>query len=248
MKVTYIGLESGGKSVMLYRQMIDCIDRNARWNKITGKSRKIGALVPMSHWLLEYAKSKNVEVVIIPSLEWASLNFRGGDLFLDELGIYFDSRNYADLPLHIRRWIAQCAKLGVHIYGTAQNFNQVDISYRRLNNYLYKVTKLAGSKRPHETIPGSKHPWAIFMATEFVNAVGIDGEPKFEFTGLVGGWSLTFLSKRDREMFDTGQEVQESPPPPLKRVERHWIAPRDTMVGNRLVKEGEIGHTITKYI
>lgn len=236
-KIVFVGFEDSGKSLMMQREMVRRIYRNAAWYKKTGNQRPITTVQKPTQPLLKLCSDLNVIHQRVKDLEDFE-KLRGTDLFIDEIGVPFDSRTYADLPRSIRRWIAQASKLGVDIVGTAQNFMQIDVSYRRLVNRVYLCSKIAGSSRPHPTIPTSKHPWAFFGVIEHYNIVDLStGETKLEASGFIFKTSYTFLKKSDLKFYDTNEEIEESTPPPLKKITRHWYD-----------ENGKIGHTITKYI
>lgn len=155
------------------------------------------------------------------------------DLFIDEVGAYFDSRTYADLPLTTRLWLAQAQKLGVRIYGGAQDWGQIDVSFRRLVNRLYELKKVIGTRRPSQTIPAGKYPWAILFAYKVAPAASSDSTELRTLSILP---EIHFAGKRSFQRFDTNARIQDSEYPPLKRIVRHWYKP-----------DGKIGHTRIQY-
>lgn len=156
------------------------------------------------------------------------------DLFIDEVGAYFDSRTYSDLPLATRLWLAQAQKLGVRIYGGAQDWGQIDVSFRRLVNRLYELKKVIGTRRPSKTIPAGEYPWAIVLAYKVAPAASSDSTELRTLSILP---EIHFAGKRSFARFDTNARIQDSEYPPLKRVVRHWTDP----------KTGKIGYTRIQY-
>jgi len=55
MKVIFSGLESSGKSLKLAMTVVDLVHRNAKWNKITGKSRPIVSNMRFSPHFFDWA-------------------------------------------------------------------------------------------------------------------------------------------------------------------------------------------------
>jgi len=139
------------------------------------------------------------------------------DVIIDEVGNYFDSRMWADLSLDVRKWLTQGSKCGIEIYGSAQDFAQVDKSFRRLVNALYDIRKLFGSRRPAATKPPVKRIWGLCLARE-LDPQGYD-EDKKAFNGSF--IPIPFLIRRkDCEIFDTKQKIGRSEYPALRHEVR----------------------------
>lgn len=221
MKTVYIGKEGSGKTLFMGRDSYEVVFKNVSLYKKTGVMRPIISNIRYSDSFLIFARSKGV-----PVKEWQHISelehFSECDLFIDEVGAYFDSRTYADLPLSTRLWLAQAQKLGVHIYAGAQDWAQIDVSFRRLVNRLYDVRKLLGSKRPSLSIPGSKTPWAIILAWKVMPAASSDSA---ELRTISIFPDLHLFLKKSMHRFDTNARIKESSPPPLKKVVR--VCPED---------------------
>jgi len=232
-KKIFVGDESSGKSLLIARESVWNVDRNARWFRKTGKKRPMVGNFAWSKKFLDYAASRGVEV-----REWSRLSelprLRGCDLYIDELATYFDSRNYKDLPLGIRLWLAQAEKLGVQIVGATQDFGQIDKSFRRLCKEVIEVRKKFGSERPMENAPDVRFVWGLCMKYR-LSPKSFDGD-MVEMKTM--GLPKPFLIRRkDIGWFDTSARVSFSEPAPLERIVRHWYD-----------ENGKIGHTQTKYI
>lgn len=232
-KRVYVGLESSGKSLLIARESVWNVLRNERWNKKTGKSRPIVGNVPWSSEFYSFANSRGVEV-----RRWQHIHelvdFHGCDLYIDELATYFDSRLFADLPLNVRLWLAQAEKMGVQIVGAAQDFAQVDKSFRRLCKEVYEVRKKIGSPRPMENAPPIKHVWGVCFKYKLDPQSFLGEQVEMKTLGLPKPF---LIRSRDMKWFDTSARVSLSEPPPLQRIQRHWYLP-----------DGSVGHTVTKYI
>lgn len=194
--------------------------------------RKIVSNIRYSKSLEEHAKSKGIEIRYWRDIEELE-KLTECDLFIDEIGAYFDSRTFDLLPLSTRLWLAQAQKLGVDIWGGAQDWGQIDVSFRRLVKRLYELKKVAGTRRPSKTFPAGKHPWALIFAWRVAPLASSDSAdlrtlsllPEFHFAG-----------RRSFARFDTNARVPDTAPPPLKKVVRHWYD-----------EEGKIGYTRTVY-
>jgi len=179
-------------------------------------ARKIVSNIAYSKSLEKYANSKGIEVQYWKDIEELE-KFTECDLFIDEVGAYFDSRTYSDLPLSTRLWLAQAQKLGVHIYGGAQDWGQIDVSFRRLVNRLFELKKVIGTRRPSLTTPPSKNPWAIMFAWKVAPAASNDST---ELRTLSIIPEIHFARKKSFGRFDTNARISDSVLPPLKHRER----------------------------
>lgn len=219
-KIIFDGQEGSGKTLRMARYANRVLYINARYLKKTRVPRPI-----FSNFKFSRDFEKKAEKFGVPVIYWKNLDElvgkTGCDIFIDEIGTYFDSRLWTELSLDVRRWIAQCDKNGVNMYGTAQDFAQVDKAFRRLVKKLYRLQKYMGSPRPHPTYPRVSSPWGLFNAS-LIDAKGYkEDEPKMKgsFLSWLGGFF--WLSKDDYSVFDTNATVVESAPMPLKHVQRH---------------------------
>lgn len=203
MKTIYTGIESSGKSLQLARVAKDLVYRNAKWLKKTGVPRPIRSNMKFSTEFENWARSKDVNIFYYKDLD-EIIYHTECDVFIDEIIKYFDARNWANLSLDSKHWLTQGAKTGVHVYGSAQDFSQVEKSFRILCNQVFVVTKIIGSRRPMKTSPKVKRVWGIC----FIRSV----DPK-TFKGdsvnmeTIGMPSLFFIKKEDTEIFDTNAKV-----------------------------------------
>lgn len=216
-KIIFSGLESSGKSLQLAMQMEKVVKRNAKWFQRTGQVRPI-----YSNMIFEPHFKKAAEDLGVPLLEWENLDdlikISNADVFIDEVGNYFDSRSWPDLSLDVRRWITQGAKAGVEIYGAAQDFAQVDLAFRRLVNELWHVNKMIGSRRPSPTKPPVKRIWGLCSMRE-LNPRGYK-EDKKEFENDSFFPRFFFIRRYYCEIFDTLQFIKRSKPATMKHSER----------------------------
>jgi len=221
-KIVWTGLEDSGKSYMLAKASVKIAKRNAKWQEITGVYRPIISNVAYSQDFHDLAKELNIIVEPWKDLEeLPKLSERwpgGGDIFVDEIGTYFDSRTFKDLPLDIRLWLAQASKLGWDMYGAAQDFAQVDIAFRRLTNQLFHVRKLAGSNRPAPSKPPIRFIWGLCTIRE-MDPVGYDEKMLAFNQKSVFPWPF-FIRKDYCHVFETNKRVPKSAPPPYKHIAR----------------------------
>lgn len=234
MKIIYSGLESSGKSLRLASVVADLVLRNSKWNRKRTQEyleykrqgldvdaptpRPIISNLIFSDTFYKYA----TEEMMVPIIYWENLDelikYDNADIIIDEVGTYFDARLWADLSLDVRRWLTQGAKSGIEIYGTAQDFAQVDLAFRRLVNNLYHITKLLGSPRPAATRPPVKRIWGLCSMRELNPREYKEDKKSFDKTSLFP--SFFWISRVHCEMFDTTQKIMRSRSTPLRHVER----------------------------
>jgi len=226
-KVIYIGPESAGKSLVLARRTRKIVDRNAKWQQVTGVERPIVSNLHYSESFRARALSKGVMIQ-----QWKNLDELVGrrdcDIIIDEIGTYFDARLWTDLSLDVRRWIAQAAKLGVDIYGTAQSYAQVDPSFRRLVGELYLVRKIMGSGRPTPSRPPVKTIWGVLMMNELAPESMLGEPDAARVVDFLGIPKFMTISTKDTDIYDTRQQIDRSAPPPFRHVHKHCENPECT--------------------
>lgn len=231
-KIIFAGGEDSGKSLMLATYAGQLVERNAQWADIIEKStgerrvRPIRSNLHFTPWFEEYAQSLSVPIIYWKDIEeWPS--FQGCDMICDEIGVYLDSRRYADLPQTIRFWLGQASKLGCDIYGSAQDFAQIDLAFRRLvksdNGGLFEISKLIGSPRPHPSKPPVTKIWGVCLMKE-LDPIGYDENSK-RFSSKQWFPRPFLINKFNCSIFDTNRRVQDSAPPPYKHIERRCSDP-----------------------
>jgi len=220
MKIIYSGLESSGKSLKLSMVAFDVLQRNAKWYKKSGIIRPIAANFQFSEYFENLAKSFGLPIKYYKDLDELIL-LENCDVFMDEVGNYFDARGWQELNLDVRRWLTQGAKTGVELYGGAQDFAQVDKAFRRLVNHLYYIRKVLGSRRPSATRPPVKRIWGVCLVWT-LDPNGYD-EEKFKKKSMFP--SVFFIRRFFCEIFNTNQKIIRSAPPPLRKVVR--VCPED---------------------
>lgn len=221
MKVVFSGLESQGKSLKLAMVAADLLLRNHVWLKKSGVVRPIISNLKFSEEFEKYASDLG-----IPIKYWVNLDdlvkYEQADIIIDEIGNYFDSRFWQDLSLDVRRWITQGAKCGIEMYGSAQDFAQVDKAFRRLVNSLYEVSKVIGSPRPSPTKPPIKRIWGLCMIKELDPRAYKEDDKRVvtSFGSKIALPRFFFIERRYCEIFDTTQKIERGRYPKLRHEER----------------------------
>jgi len=218
MKTIYSGLESSGKTLRLAMVVADLAWRNSKWQEQIRTTRPIYSNFHFSEDFYEYCTTK----LGVPIIYWKHIDeliqISEGDVIIDEVGNYFNSRMWSELSLEAMSWLQQGAKTGIEIYGGAQDFAQVDKAFRRLVNNLYHITKLLGSRRPSATKPPVKFIWGLCSMKE-LDPVGYD-EDKSKFNSAQMIPSFFLIRKQFCFIFNTNQKIGKSRLMPLKHQER----------------------------
>lgn len=217
-KIIFSGLEGDGKSLQLAKQARKLLKRNAAWFKESGVARPIYSNMRFSEQF-----ARDAEAMGIPLRYWNNLDdlvkIEQADIIVDEVGNYFDSRLWADLTLDARRWLTQGSKMGIELYGSAQDFAQVDKAFRRLVNELVHISKMMGSPRPSATKPPVKRIWGLCAMKALDPQTYNENDDKFaEFSIFRMRWF--FIRRKDCEIFDTTQKIERSTPSPFRHVAR----------------------------
>ena len=218
MIIGWTGLPGSSKTTRLARACIDLLYRNKKHYEQTGTIRPLVSNIKFS-----LAVESEFDGFI---KYWADVEeltpLRDCDVAIDEAMVYFDSRSWEHLSLDVRRWLAQHRKHGIEIYFTAQEFMQVDISFRRLVSDLFYLTKFAGSRDISATLPPPRWIWGV-IRVQSVDPINYDEKTsKFQADGLP---SFNLVMRSDTEIFDTRQEIKMSKWPPLKHIVRNCEEP-----------------------
>jgi len=206
-KTVFSGLESAGKSLAIAMIVSDISWRNYQWKKDTGIIRPIVSNMKFSKDFenlveLEYGG----KIIYWEKLE-ELIEFEQCDVIVDEVGNYLDATKWANLSSDVKKWLTQGAKCGIELYGTSQDFAQVDKSFRRLTNQLFDIQKLIGSPRPSNTKPPIKKIWGICMIRE-INAKNYKEDAKEIKASWMQLPKFFTIQKKYCDMFDTSQKIK----------------------------------------
>jgi len=216
MIIIYSGLPGSGKSYRLARQAARILYRNKRTFEKTGKRRLLYSNLKFGD---AFEREFDGFFEYYTDLE-NLVPLRDCDVLMDEVGTYFDSRLWADLPQEVRRWAAQHRKFGIDIFGTAQDFAQIDKSFRRLTSDLLYLTKVVGSRDISSTRPPPKVIWGITFVRRLDPTVYDELKSKFASTGLP---QFMIIDRRGVDIFDTRAEVAFSKDVPLRHIDKRCL-------------------------
>jgi len=226
-KVIFTGDEDSGKSYLLAMQSGYLVRRNARWHNISGKPvRPIRSNLIYKQEFFDWATKE----MGVPITYWKDTEelpgFTECDIICDEVVNHFDSRRWADLSLDVRSWQGQASKQGVQFYGSSQNFEQVDVSFRRLTKELYYVNKFIGSPRPSISKPDVKFIWGICAVSSLDPKKYDQAKNKFASNSLP---QFFFIEKDICNIFYTNKKIEKPELPPLKHQERYCEFAKDPL-------------------
>jgi len=221
MIVIFTGLPGSGKSARLARVVVGVLHRNEKWYN---KQVKKGVINPVRRQVW-------TNLMLAPRVQerysdyikyWTDLRqltpLRDVDVVIDEVATYFDARLWETLSLEMRRWLAQHRKFGIEIYGTSQDFAQVDKAFRRLTSDLVYLTKLVGTRDLSPTRPPPGFVFVVSLVRTLDPTTYDEQKSKFASKEVVP--HFMFITKHDVEIFDTRAEVKLSSALPLKHIER----------------------------
>jgi len=234
MIVIFTGLPGSGKSYKLGQTVVDILYTNV---KAYVKALKAWETDVLEFPDLSKPEPRKVHTNLKMSTEiedefkefivyWRDLReltaLRDVDVVIDEVGTYFDARLWETLSLEMRRWLSQHRKFGIQIYGTAQDFAQVDKAFRRLTSNLLYLSKLMGSRDISATKAPPKYIWGISLVRELDPTVYDELKSKFGATGIP---RFMWISRKGTMVFDTRAEVKLSSSLPLKHIEKECELP-----------------------
>jgi len=223
----FSGLPGSGKSLKLGQTVVDLLYRNRRLyeraSKVYEANGRQEILRPVKR--LVYTNLKMATAVEAEFsgyiLYWTDLrqltSLRDVDVIIDEVATYFDARLWETLSLEMRRWLSQHRKFGIEIYGTTQDFAQVDKAFRRLTSHLLYLSKLMGSGDISPTKPVPKYIWGVTLVQELDPTTYDEQKSKFASSGLP---RFMFITRARTSVFDTRAEVKLSSALPLKHIDR----------------------------
>jgi len=229
MIVIFSGLPGSGKSLKLADTVVNLLYRNhslyrrslKKYQTLRAKGKD--AIPPKPRVVYTNLKmSSQVEQYFKGGFEyWTDLRqltpLRDCDVVIDEVATYFDARLWETLSLEMRRWLAQHRKFGIEIYGTTQDFAQVDKAFRRLTSNLLYLKKFFGSRDISATTEAPKYVYGLVLVRELDPTVYDELKSKFAPAGIIP--KFMFITKRRTQVFDTRAEVKLSSALPKRHIE-----------------------------
>lgn len=113
------------------------------------------------------------------------IDIKQGVILMDECQIYFNSRQWKDLPESLQYKLQQHRKQGLDIWGAVQNLKRVEIVLRELVNWVYETKKIFG----------------IFIIKSY------DPDDINKSTRRSYSFTISFFNKKLASCYDTFQEI-----------------------------------------
>lgn len=216
MIVVFTGQPGAGKSLKLARTVLELLRRNVAWSKNpknpTGQTRLLYTNLKLMPWVMEEFGDYIREWTDTSQLVF----LRDCDVVWDEMAAALDAHEWQSMSLELKRWLQQHRKYGIEIYGTAQDFAQVDKSARRLVSDLLWIRKLWGSRDISPTLPPPRWIYGICTVRALDPQKYNEATSKFDPEGNFPGFM--FFVREDTEVFDTRAEVGLGEYPKLRHV------------------------------
>jgi len=130
------GRPGQGKSIYLVGEII----RHLR------RGKKVYTNVAISD--LRFAQKYADQLFSIDSLE-DIVELREGEIVLDEVHIYLNSRNWDKLDVRFQLFLQQHRKRGLNITGAVQSIKRADVVFRELIQVFYRIRKIVSFKIPY---------------------------------------------------------------------------------------------------
>lgn len=213
MPITVIsGRPGAGKSLLLAQKILDVLKRNERWEKKSGILRPVHTNLRLN----EKLEKKFERFLRFWTDPLELVKVQDADVFIDEIARYFDANQWKETGLEVKAWLQQHRKIGVEIYGNAQDFSQVDIAFRRMTSDLFYLVKIISSRDPSPTRPPVRWIWGLSMIYT-ISPVDYKEDSKENKSK----WhSFMFINRERTEVFDTRQKILAGKFPPYKHIER----------------------------
>jgi len=150
MNIGWGGPQESGKSYMMARELDLVLRRNvAVYEKYKLPIRKCAVM-----WGIrpEYLEQWGDFITQFHDIEEVT-KFTETDVFVDDITTQFDQQNWRTTSMGLKSWLRADSRRGCNFYFNAQNFAEVDISFRRQTHAFYLCEKIYGPGRPTQTLP-----------------------------------------------------------------------------------------------
>jgi hypothetical protein len=201
-----VGLPRSTKTYAMVQDMYETLKRNKKWydkRKIKEKRYVISNIhLNVSKEYEEFIKYFSDE----NTFKRLVIEAHDCDIFIDEVSIYFDADNYANIPLDYKRFLNEYARRGNTLQATTQDASQLLKRARRKVTNIYHHKKLIGNPSPSPTRPKIKHIWGLFIAIPSHFEMSPDGELEVKRSSYIPIFG--FLRRFGVELYDTRQEIK----------------------------------------
>lgn len=212
------GRPGQGKSVWLVSEILRQLARG----------RKVYTNVAIVDKKLQY-KYKG-RLFLIESLE-DCLDLREGEIVLDEIQTYLNSRNWDKLDVRFQLMLQQHRKKGLNITGATQSVKRADVVFRELIQYYFRINKLIVLK-----LPKTKLAFGLFYLREYDPDDVESGGAKSNMKAL--GWPIPFVADPfTLAVYDTTQEYEPTIREGMRYQEEYVIVKKTSEVPQLVSKK-----------
>lgn len=150
--------------------------------------------------------------------------FPQGNVYLDEIHLYFDARDWDKLDAEDRRILAQHRHFGMNIYGTTQAMGRVENILRQLCEYAYSINKIIVISIPWTNIAYGFFWIRTFRPKTLLDSAG-DGK---EFVQV--GWGRLFVADPSLfKLYDTFQNVKRPDLEGMRVIEQYVYVRQESL-------------------
>jgi hypothetical protein len=128
---------------------------------------------------------------------------KNGQVYIDEIHLYFDARDWDKLDAEHRRVLAQHRHFGLNIWGTTQAMTRVENILRQLTETAFSIKKIIVFP-----IPFTKEVFGLFYLRSFYPKTLLDSGGTGNEWSQAGWGRLWFADTSDFAIYDTFQNVE----------------------------------------
>jgi len=180
---------------------------------------------------VKFAQKYVNQLFSIDSLE-DIVDLREGEIVLDEVHIYLNSRNWDKLDVRFQLFLQQHRKRGLNITGAVQSIKRADVVFRELIQVFYRIKKIVSFK-----VPYWGKAFGFFYIREYDPDDIESGGSKSNQTAL--SWPMPYFADPFTfALYDTTQEYM-----PTERVGSRVI--KEYVIAKKMVEENQLVSTRT---
>jgi len=207
MILVYTGLPGSGKTTKMAQLALSKLQNAEKLYKKHNYLRKVYTNIKFSQQIEDkYSQFIHYFDDIHTMPDW-----RDCDIFIDELAIYFDSREWERLPRKIKKFLRLHRHYNVNIYGIAQDFLTIDNALRRLTSELFYMHRFVGTREPSPSRPPQKYPFIMGFQCGVEKQLWELEKEHYKYYSRTFYWH----TKKEFNIFDTTQELPDQNLPPL---------------------------------
>jgi len=131
---------------------------------------------------------------------------KNADIFWDEIQDDLPTASWKDVHPDTKKIFSHLRKRGNRLFANAQNFEDIDISFKRQVDRVFAIYKLMGSKDISASLPAPRRIWGLIFITEYSPLEMRKEEPQ-RMTKRFGIRRLLRITKKRISFYDTNLEI-----------------------------------------